>query len=69
MFSRVARFRRLMLWLEAGGVNDLADAAVACGYFDQSHMNHEFKHFTGSSPTQFMDTSHRISEHFVSGGQ
>ncbi|HMQ05244.1 MAG TPA: helix-turn-helix domain-containing protein [Pyrinomonadaceae bacterium] len=67
MFSRIARFRRLMGKLEVDGIHDLADAALACGYFDQSHMNHEFKHFTGFTPLQFMDTAHRISGHFVSG--
>ncbi|BCJ99074.1 helix-turn-helix domain-containing protein [Anaerocolumna chitinilytica] len=32
--------------------NSLADTAVAAGYYDQSHMNHEFRRMTGFSPSQ-----------------
>jgi len=65
MFGRVTRFRRLIHILENGG--GLADASFACGFYDQAHMHHDFRHFTGSTPTQFMGTSHTISEMFVSG--
>lgn len=67
MFARVSRFRRLIHLLE-GGTGSLADAALECGYHDQAHMNHDFRHFTGSTPTQFLDASHRMSELFISGG-
>lgn len=33
---------------------DLASLAVASGYFDQAHFNHEFKLFTGKSPRAYL---------------
>lgn len=67
MFSRIMRFQRLVKLLEADGLADLSDAAIACGYYDQSHMNHEFSSFAGTSPTTFLKASHRLSEIFVNG--
>lgn len=33
---------------------DLASFAVASGYFDQAHFTHEFRHFTGQSPMEYL---------------
>jgi AraC-like DNA-binding protein len=50
-FARVARLRRLMEVLRAGV--RLADAALASGYSDQAHMNHEFKDLVGLTPVAY----------------
>ncbi len=67
MFSRIMRFQRLVKLLEADGVADLSDAAIVCGYYDQPHMNREFASFARTSPTAFLNSSHRLSEIFVTG--
>lgn len=37
---------------DADGVS-VRDMALACGYFDQAHLVHEFKRFTGSTPERY----------------
>jgi AraC-like DNA-binding protein len=46
--ARVLRFRRALRLLEAG--RDLAEVAAACGYYDQPHLNRDFRAFAGSAP-------------------
>ncbi len=67
LFARISRFQRLLKMLESGEVSALADAAVAAGYYDQPHMNRDFAEFAQTTPTEFLTSSHRISELFVSG--
>ncbi len=67
LFSRINRFQRLIRRLESGAVTDLAGTAIECGFYDQPHMNREFVAFAGTSPTAFLETSHRMSEFFVGG--
>jgi AraC-like DNA-binding protein len=31
-----------------------ADIALTCGYYDQSHMVHDFHDFTGLSPANYL---------------
>jgi AraC-like DNA-binding protein len=49
--ARVARLQRAIVRLQHGnGAADLAHAAAALGYFDQSHMIREFGDLAGVSP-------------------
>jgi AraC-like DNA-binding protein len=52
-FGRVKRFRRALKLTRRSSAPDWADVAVACGYYDQSHLIHDFQAFSGSSPTEF----------------
>lgn len=61
-FAMVCRFRRAgaVLRAEAGncaggsaGAIDWAGLAVECGYYDQSHLIHEFRQFAGETPQDF----------------
>jgi AraC-like DNA-binding protein len=38
---------------------DLARVAVACGYYDQSHLDREFREHLGTSPTGWLAEEHR----------
>lgn len=50
--ARVMRFERASAALTQGGRP--ADVAAACGYFDQSHLNEEWKALTGITPLQWL---------------
>jgi AraC-like DNA-binding protein len=53
-FHRVARFERT---LKACLLQEqtFTDIAYTCGYADQAHFNHDFKKFSGFSPSQYAD--------------
>lgn len=34
--------------------SSLAEVAVECGYYDQSHMTNDFKNFLGNTPAQYL---------------
>jgi AraC-like DNA-binding protein len=51
-FARVLRFQRALDSLLAPGRPDLAALAADCGYYDQAHMNREFREFSGLTPTE-----------------
>lgn len=53
LFSRIVRFRGLAATLRAGA-DSLSQVALAHGYYDQSHMNADFREFAGMSPGQFL---------------
>jgi AraC-like DNA-binding protein len=60
-FCRVSRFQRTVALLHrCCDTVDWADTAVACGYYDQSHMIHDFRDFSGLSPASYLS---RRSEH------
>jgi AraC-like DNA-binding protein len=48
--ARVLRFRRAQQGLAAHR-RALADLALDCGYYDQAHFIHEFREFSGRTPT------------------
>jgi AraC-like DNA-binding protein len=56
--ARVIRFdsvrRRLMGRLSAGQPLDLADLAASGGYFDQAHLDRDFRQFAGCPPTTWL---------------
>jgi AraC-like DNA-binding protein len=53
-YARMFRFRRIVDLVQARRTQpDWAQLAMACGYYDQSHFNREFRDFAGMSPTEF----------------
>jgi AraC-like DNA-binding protein len=59
-FCRVSRFQRTVALLHRSEAVDWAETAVARGYYDQSHMIHDFRDFSGLSPAAYLS---RRSEH------
>lgn len=51
-YARVLRFRRTIELLRAD--ESLARAALAAGYYDQPHMNAEFRALAGMTPAEFV---------------
>lgn len=49
LVARVIRFDRAVRALRASTA-DLAEVAYDCGYFDQAHMNRDFRTFSGTTP-------------------
>lgn len=53
LFSRLGRFQRVLR--AADPERDWAEVAVGCGYFDQSHLIHEFRELCGLTPTRYLE--------------
>jgi AraC-like DNA-binding protein len=53
LYARVARFQRVLRRVHPSNDIDWTDVALACGYFDQSHLIHDFRAFAGISPTEY----------------
>lgn len=53
-FARVCSFQRAIDWIGHKPSVDWADAAVACGYYDQAHFIHEFRAFSGLTPASYL---------------
>ena len=53
-YCRLHRFHNVTKQICAGGAVDWADLALADGYSDQAHLSHEFREFSGLSPSAFL---------------
>lgn len=53
-FARLRRFQHALSLLDADGFVTWADVVVACGYFDQAHLIHEFQAFAGLPPSLYL---------------
>jgi AraC-like DNA-binding protein len=51
--ARIHRFDRALTLLTRGG-GTLADVAIRAGYYDQPHMNAEFREMAGLTPREFL---------------
>ncbi|MFG1883245.1 AraC family transcriptional regulator [Micromonospora sp. NPDC049102] len=50
--------------MDPAGPIDWGDLAGSAGYFDQAHFGHEFRKFTGLTPTRYVDVRRRfLREH------
>ncbi|WP_370934720.1 helix-turn-helix domain-containing protein [Amycolatopsis sp. cg13] len=62
--ARTHRFTATVFALDPTGPIDWGDVAGRAGYFDQAHFGHEFRAFTGLTPTQYVDVRRRfLREH------
>jgi transcriptional regulator GlxA family with amidase domain len=52
-YQRIQRFQAALCYIEWEQQLDWAGVAVACGYFDQAHFIHDFRAFSGLSPTAY----------------
>ncbi|MBZ6478118.1 helix-turn-helix domain-containing protein [Streptomyces griseocarneus] len=62
--SRILRFQRA-LTLPFDACRSLADRAALCGYYDEAHMNHDFRDLAGLTPAQLCV----LADHAASEGE
>ena len=53
-YARLQRFRRLVAQAHQGPSVDWAGLAADCGFHDQPHLVHEFRAFSGLTPTAWL---------------
>jgi AraC-like DNA-binding protein len=62
--ARSYRFTFTVLAIDVAAPIDWAEVAAGAGYFDQAHFVHEFREFTGLTPTRYVDVRRRfLREH------
>ncbi len=63
--ARTYRFAATVLAIDLAEPIDWGDARrLAPGYFDQAHFGHEFREFTGLTPTRYVEVRRRfLREH------
>ena len=52
--ARLVRFQRTVRLLERHDGGRFAEIAQRCGYYDQAHMNREFRQLAGVAPGEFV---------------
>ena len=55
-YARIERFVRLAHRVDRAPTPDWADLAAEHGYYDQAHLIHEFREFTGLAPETYLAT-------------
>ncbi|MBB3036137.1 helix-turn-helix domain-containing protein [Hoyosella altamirensis] len=58
--ARSYRFTSTVLAIDIAAPIDWADVASRAGYFDQAHFVHEFREFTGLTPTRYVEVRQRF---------
>jgi methylphosphotriester-DNA--protein-cysteine methyltransferase len=62
--ARSYRFAATVLAIDPAEPIDWGDLAYGAGYFDQAHFGHEFRAFTGLTPTRYAEVRRRfLREH------
>ena len=63
LFCRIKRFQRVLDAVDTPHDVNWSEIALRCGYFDQAHFIHDFRAFSGISPTAYLHD--RIHRHHV----
>ncbi|WP_410872970.1 AraC family transcriptional regulator [Nocardia sp. A7] len=58
--ARSYRFTATTLAINVAAPIDWGDVAAGAGYFDQAHFGHEFREFTGLTPTRYVEVRQRF---------
>jgi methylphosphotriester-DNA--protein-cysteine methyltransferase len=62
--ARIYRFAATVLAIDPAGPVDRLELAGRAGYYDQAHFGHDFRTFTGLTPTRYLDVRRRfLREH------
>jgi methylphosphotriester-DNA--protein-cysteine methyltransferase len=61
LYARVVRFHGVTRLLRTGA-GSLADVALAAGFYDQPHMNAEFRQLGGLAPNRYLAARHPVGD-------
>ena len=67
VYQRVLRFRRAFALVSAAPGGGLAAVAHRAGYYDQAHLNRDFRRFAGAPPRAFFRADPALAQAFASG--
>jgi AraC-like DNA-binding protein len=63
LVARIVRFERLAALVSEDPLTDWANAALACGYFDQAHLAREVRVLADITPTELrMQTVNSVQD-------
>ena len=62
-YLRVCRFQDALQILYRGNWQQLTDIAHHCGYYDQAHFIHDFRQFSGLTPSDYVNLRGRHQNH------
>lgn len=62
-FSRLQRFQAILRGTRAGDERTWAGLAAACGYSDQAHLAHDFRAFSGLTPSDYLRRRTAFTNH------
>jgi len=65
-YARLVRFRRVLALLQEGAA-PLTDVALDAGYYDQPHMNVDFRALSGMAPRDFLAARHPVGDGSTAG--
>lgn len=68
LFCRLQRFRNVLQRVENGRPVRWAEIAADCGYFDQAHLIHDFRAFSGMTPLEYAAFQQRSESDSVKAG-
>lgn len=63
LYCRIQRFQNALKQIASGACVDWAQLALGAGYCDQAHLAHEFRDFSGLSPSAYLAGCHRSASH------
>ncbi len=65
LYCRLRRFQQVVRRVASGARVDWAEVALAGGYYDQAHMAHEFREFSGVSPGAWAASERPFQNHAI----
>ena len=68
LLASILRFRSVFDVIERDGARPWTDAALAAGYYDQSHFIREFRRFVGCTPSEFSRQREGLAASLVETG-
>jgi hypothetical protein len=62
-YCRLLRFQQAVATTHCAKEVDWAELALSCGYFDQAHFIHEFREFSGLTPSAYRSNTTAFQNH------